>query len=83
MLTKGFFKSSLIFSNIKITVFDDYFSCVFKFPTCLYIYFLSFVFFFFRAELVAYGGSQARSQIGATAAGLQHSHSNARSGPCC
>ena len=31
----------------------------------------------FRAILVIYGGSQARGQIGATAAGLRHSHSNA------
>ena len=36
-------------------------------------------FFFFRATPAAYGGSQARSPIGAVAAGLQHSHSNTRS----
>ena len=30
---------------------------------------------------VAHGGSQDRGQIGATAAGLHHSHSNARSKP--
>ena len=30
---------------------------------------------------MAYGGSQARGRIGAVAAGLHHSHSNARSGP--
>ena len=35
-------------------------------------------FFFFR---VAYEGSQARGQIGAVAASLHHSHSNARSEP--
>ena len=34
---------------------------------------------FFLAAPVAYGGSQARGQIGAIAAGLHHSHSNARS----
>ena len=36
-----------------------------------------FLFFFlpFRAAPVAYGGSQARGRIGATAAGLGHSHS--------
>ena len=33
--------------------------------------------FFFRAASAAYGGSQARGPIGATAAGLHHSHSNA------
>ena len=32
--------------------------------------------FFFRAEQEAFGGSQAKGQIGATAAGLHHSHSN-------
>ena len=31
--------------------------------------------------LAAYGGSQARGRIGAVAAGLHHSHSNARSSP--
>ena len=33
------------------------------------------------AASVAYGGSQARGLIRATAAGLPHSHSNARSEP--
>ena len=36
-------------------------------------------FFLFRAVPAAYGKSQARGQIGAVAAGQQHSHSNARS----
>ena len=35
----------------------------------------------FRAAPTSYGGSQARGLIGATAAGLCHSHSNARSEP--
>ena len=42
-------------------------------------------FFFFclsRTAPAAYKGSKARSQIGAVAAGLYHSHSNARSKPC-
>ena len=39
------------------------------------IFFLSFL----RATPLAHGGSQARSQIRATAAGLHHSHSNTRS----
>ena len=40
--------------------------------------FFFFFFFFghFRAALEAYGGSQARVQIGAAAAGLNHSHRN-------
>ena len=36
--------------------------------------FLSFFFFPFKAAPMAYGGSQARGPIGATAAGLHHSH---------
>ena len=44
---------------------------------------LFFFFFFalFRATPMAYRSSQARGQIEATAAGLHHSHSNARSKP--
>ena len=37
---------------------------------------LLLLFCFFRAAPAAYGGSQARGQIGATAASLHHSHSN-------
>ena len=44
------------------------------------------VFFFFLPFLgplpAAYGSSQARGLIGAVAASLRHSHSNARSEPC-
>ena len=43
------------------------------------IFSIFFSFFFFRA---AHGGSWARGQIGVTAAGLCHSHSNARSKVC-
>ena len=41
------------------------------------------LFYFFRGTPApyAYGGSQARSQIRAVAAGLHHSHSNTRSEP--
>ena len=45
-------------------------------------FFFFFFFFFcllFRAAPMAYGGSQARSPIRATAAGLHYSHGNARS----
>ena len=34
------------------------------------------------AAPAAYGGSQARGRMGATAAGLRHSHSNASFEPC-
>ena len=40
------------------------------------------LFLLFRAAPAAYGGSQAKGRIGAAAAGLRHSHSNARSEPC-
>ena len=36
---------------------------------------------FLRATPMVYGGSQAKSLIGATAPGVHHSHSNARSKP--
>ena len=42
------------------------------------IFFPASFFFFFRAAPTAYGGSQARGQIRAVAAGLRHSQSNAR-----
>ena len=45
-----------------------------------FLFFL--VFCPFRAAPSAYGGSQARGLIGATAAGLYHSHSNTGSEPC-
>ena len=44
-------------------------------------FFFLFFLFLFRATSVSYGGSQARSLIGATAAGGHHSHSNSRSEP--
>ena len=37
-----------------------------------------FFFFFFRAVPMAYASSKARSRIGATAAGLHHTHSHSR-----
>ena len=53
-------------------------SFVYFFAYSLY-FILSYNFFFFRAASVAHGVSQARGLIGATAAGLRHSHSNMRS----
>ena len=48
-------------------------------------FFITFFFLvfcpFFRAAPAAFGDSQARDPIGAVAAGLHHSHSNARSEP--
>ena len=52
-------------------------------PSGLFGYFcFRFHFFdFFRAAAEAHGSSQTRGQIGATAAGLHHSHSNVGSEP--
>ena len=44
--------------------------------------FFPFVFLSFRAAPAAYGGSQARGQIGDVAAGLHHSHGNSGSKLC-
>jgi len=46
-----------------------------------YLFIYLFIYCLFRATPVAYGGSQARGLIGAVAAGLCHSHSNAGSEP--
>ena len=45
-------------------------------------YFFIFLFLLFRAAPMAYGSSQARGQIEATAACLHHSHSNSGSEQC-
>ena len=47
--------------------------------TNLFFFFFFFFFGLFRSETAAYVGSQTRGTIGATAAGLYHSHSNAGS----
>ena len=52
------------------------------FPNLNFFFFFFFFFCIFRAAPAAYGGSQARGQIRAAAAGLHHSHSNAGSEPC-
>ena len=46
-----------------------------------FFFFFSLVFSLFRAVPVVYEDSQARGLIRAVAAGLCHSHSNARSEP--
>ena len=52
-------------------------------PSLYFIYLFIFgLFVFSRAAPAAYGGYQARGQIGAVAAGLGQSHRNARSEPC-
>ena len=48
-------------------------------PQLLQLDFVCVCVSFFRAAPMAYGGFQARDQMGAVAPGLHHSHSNARS----
>ena len=43
-------------------------------------FFVLFLFLLFKATPVAYGGSQARGLIGATAASHSHSHSHSNTG---
>ena len=40
-----------------------------------------YIYIYIMAAPVAYGGSQARGQVGAAATGLHHGHSNAGSEP--
>ena len=54
---------------------------VFPLEDCWMNFYETFFFFFFKAEPEAYGSSQAKGQIGATAAGLHHSHSHMGSEP--
>ena len=74
----------LLCSIIPVVLLLTYFKStliVYDFCFC----FLVFFFFFFglsRAIPAAHGGSRARGQIRAVAAGLHQSHSNARSKPC-
>ena len=53
-----------------------------KSSDCCPIFLFFFFFLLFTAAPAAYGSSQARCQIGTAAAGLCHSHSNARYKPC-
>ena len=62
--------------HISDNIFPDYLDQV------VFFLFVCFCFFaFFRAAPAAYGGSQARGQIGAVATGLHQSHSNVGSEP--
>ena len=48
-------------------------------PQQLRLSFIYLLFWLYKATPAAYGGSQARGLIGATAAGLRQSHSNTKS----
>ena len=76
LLRCTFFKQvALIYASKQIALLMSQSKAVFSFP-----FFLVFL-FVFRAAPKAYGGSQARGQIRATAAGLCHSHSKSGSEP--
>ena len=55
------------------------FFCCWVFLFLFFCFVLFCLFAFSRAAPVAYGGSQARGQIGAVATGLHQSHSNSGS----
>ena len=69
-------------SNLLLNPASQFFILVIIFSSTRISYsffFFAFFFFLFRTTLLAYGGSQARGRIRATAASLHHSHSNVRS----
>ena len=63
--------------GFKGQIYQNLHSSQVHFNGCKFYFFCPFA--FSRAAPAAYGGSQARDQIGAVAAGLRQSHSNARS----
>ena len=71
----------LKYPNLFIDVILYFYS---KVVLCNLMFKVVFFFFFLliRVAPAAYGGSQARGPIGATATGLHHSHSNTRSELC-
>ena len=68
----------LMKSNTSGTYVSEYNRCS---PVTFTLFFI-FVFCLFKASHTACEGSQARGLIGAVAAGLHQSHSNARSELC-
>ena len=58
---------------------DELYTLIRAHALIFFLFFLAFC--LHSAALAAYGGSQARGLIGAVAAGLRHSHSNAGSEP--
>ena len=69
--------------NLLLSCYRFVVVIIITFLCCYYLCFLVvflFFFFLFSATPMAYGGSQARCGIRATAAGVHHSHNNAGSG---
>ena len=67
-----FLYQSYLLKYVRVKCLDN--TTVLSVFVCLFV-------LLFRAASAAYEGSQARGLIGATAAGLNHGHSNARSEP--
>ena len=68
--------TSLYYPYITTLLFAFFIFTMLKFIGHSKCYKLFFFFFLFRATPVAYGGSQARGPVRATAASLHHKHSN-------
>ena len=64
----------------ELSLLCTYISCLLMLRNTVeeYCFFSFFFFCLFRAAPTVHGGSQARGQIRAVAAGLYHSHNNAR-----
>ena len=73
----GLFLDFFVFNRWVCLIFCQSYTVFLCFLFCLFVCFL-----LYRATPAAYGSSQARSQMGATAASLHHSYSNARFEPC-
>ena len=77
---KNGWPESLVILSLNPFLFNTNSSIlVFQSILLLLLFFFFFFFLLYRAALPAPTGSQARGRIGATAAGLHHSHSNAGS----
>ena len=70
----------VLISKALVVAIDTISKCEFQSPAC-FLFLLFCLFGIFGAVPSAYGDSQARDQIGAVAADLPQSHSNAGSGP--
>ena len=87
MMSGGYFEksdnkpppTSFIISLKEVHVGKELWREISRYFFFYFLFFLSFC--LFRAEHMAYGGSQAMGLIGTTAAGLHHSHSNTGTEP--
>ena len=71
----------IFFDAVSIQIFYKFLKICWLFSFFFLSFFFLLIFYFFRGIPVAYGSSQGRGWMGATAAGLHHSHSNMGSKP--